>query len=568
MSLNREPKSYCKHYECRDNKYGGVADPENQFSPSIHISLVYTHFLILRKSICGVYSLRMNNFLQVAKARAIQFFRNFYARRKLFWGSLVVLVIIVLIILFGGKKTDAFVTDVARVVDLKRTILATGQVTSSTDLNLSFAESGLVTTVNVAVGDVVHKGDTLAVLDQSSAKANLTTARGALLSAQANYDKVLTISQNEDLAVAKTNLSTTESTQQTLVDNAYRTLLSDDLRPVPATGSTNETGPTVTGTYTGNVEGTYFIDVYQSGTSSGASFSIHGLEENYVAPISTASPVPLGSRGLFIQFPVGFKTGEEWILEIPNKRSDHYVTNYNAYSAALDNQKSLVAKAEADLALKEAQVTSVDIKLAEADLVSAEGKVQSAQADLDHTVLKAPADGTITAVDIKLGELAQALKEVITVQDIDHVYLEANINEANIADVHVGASVSITFDGLGPDRVFTGTVSEIDPASTLVSGVVNYKIKAALDPIPDIRPGMTANMTILAAAKNHVLTIPRRAVIEKDSGEKVVRVVTDAKKKTYTEANVLLGMEGDGGLVEVSSGITEGATIVVLTNNK
>ena len=86
-------------------------------------------------------------------------------------------------------------------------------------------------------------------------------------------------------------------------------------------------------------------------------------------------------------------------------------------------------------------------------------------------------------------------------QDVGNLHVEADVSEANIASVQTGQSVDVTFDALGPDRHFSGTVLTVNPASTVVSGVVDYLVKASLPNIPDIKPGMTANMTILVGAK-------------------------------------------------------------------
>ena len=75
---------------------------------------------------------------------------------------------------------------------------------------------------------------------------------------------------------------------------------------------------------------------------------------------------------------------------------------------------------------------------------------------------------------------------------------------------------------------------------------------------------MTANMTILVGEKNNVLTIPSRAIIKDNTGRKTIRLVTNTKTKTYKEIEIATGMEGDGGLTEVTTGLLEGDEIVVL----
>jgi HlyD family secretion protein len=180
-------------------------------------------------------------------------------------------------------------------------------------------------------------------------------------------------------------------------------------------------------------------------------------------------------------------------------------------------------------------------------------------------VIRAPTNGTITSVDVKVGEQAQALKSVIVLQDVDNLHVEANVSEANIAQVAVGQQVTYTFDALGPDRTFTGVVQAIDPASTVVSGVVNYRVTTSVDKLPEIKPGMTGNMTILTASKDSALSVPSRSVLSHD-GKKFVRVLDDPKKKTYHEVEVKTGLEADGGRVEVVSGLSENQPIVSFIN--
>ena len=93
------------------------------------------------------------------------------------------------------------------------------------------------------------------------------------------------------------------------------------------------------------------------------------------------------------------------------------------------------------------------------------------------------------------------MQEVMILQDVGDLHVEADVSEANIANLQPGQSVDITFDALGPDRHFQGAVETVNPGATIISGVVDYLVKASMPNIPDIKPGMTANMTILVAEK-------------------------------------------------------------------
>lgn len=487
-----------------------------------------------------------------------------------------------IVVIWGGYKlmhmNDAAkntTTDFAKTVDLKQTVLATGQVTSNTDLKLSFNGSGIVTSVRAKVGDVVRKGQILATLDQGTVGASLTSARGAVAAAKAKYDKILSGASNEEIVIstialdnANRDLQNIKLTQDTLVQNAYNNLLNSYPETVPSLNTQNYTPLVISGNYSGGKEGDIKISVYQTG--NGLYFSATGLVSGS-GTLNTSSPQQIGNSGLYIALPAtGSVTINDWTVSIPNKKASNYLTNYNAYQSALKTQSAAIATASAvidqrtaELALKKSQARPADIDLAKADILQAQGQFEQASAVYENTILRAPADGTITSLDIKIGELAVPQKEVMILQDVKNMYLEANINEANIANVKLGATVSVNFDAFGVDKVFIGAITEVDPSSTVVSGVVNYKIKSTIEQVPGLRPGMTANMTILIAEKAGAIVVPSRALITKDTG-KIIRIVTDTKKKTYKEVPVTTGLEGDGGLVDVTSGISNGEEFVLL----
>jgi HlyD family secretion protein len=499
---------------------------------------------------------KANTITRIGKAKDV-------LMKKKVWIPLAIVLVIAGYFIFRPTNNAAnTVTDIAKYIDLKQTVLATGQVTSKTDLNLSFNGSGIVRRLYVAVGDRVRAGQTLATLDQGQALATLTQARGALASANARLAKTLAGASTEEITLAQVSLDQTKLAQATLVSNAYQNLLNSTLEAVPQSGdSTDSTAPTISGSYNGGKEGEIRINIYYTG--GGVAFSASGLVSGY-GVVSSTTAQPIGSSGLSIKFPSSV-SASNWTIPIPNKNAADYLTNYNAYQSALSQAQLAISQKEAELAIKQSSARNPDIDLAKADIITAEGQVQSAQAKYSDTLISAPADGTITRVDIKLGELAQASKEVMVLQDISNIYLESNINEANISSLSVGLPVDITYDAFGQDQVFKGKISQIDPSSTLISGVVNYKVTASADETKGLRPGMTANMTINVRELPHVIVVPSRAILtDEGTGKKTIRVVTNTKTKAFKEVEVITGLEGDGGLVEVTSGLTEGDEVVVL----
>ena len=249
--------------------------------------------------------------------------------------------------------------------------------------------------------------------------------------------------------------------------------------------------------------------------------------------------------------------------------SQNAVTNANLSATqqktAVQNQinsaHAALQQAQAALTQLQSHAQAADIEAARAQILSAQGQVDAATANLNNTILKAPVDGTVTQVDTKVGQQANAMQEVIIIQDINALHAEAYVSESDVANLQAGQPVDYTFDALGPDKHFSGKVLTINPASTVISGVVDYLVKADFPNIPEIKPGMTANMTILVAEKKGVLAIPSGAIVNR-SEKRYVKVIDDPKKKTYHEVEVTTGLEADGGFTEVLSGLTEGQEIV------
>lgn len=496
-----------------------------------------------------------------------------HGKRNIIWIIVLIIVIIGGYLLFGGKKANVTIqTGVVEKQNLKQTVLSTGQVVSETDLALSFQGTGVVRKVNVKEGDKVVKGQILATLDQASALATLTSAQGSLAQAQANYDKLIAGATNNEIKVqqdalelAKTNLSNVYNEASSVINNGYTAIFNAKANAK-------------------NIQDTYFTSadsfwslVHENRRNIDDNLAVvqnsinlanvSGVTDSIISSFSNSLADVLTS----LQIIRNQMDSDNYISRISNSDKTTMDSQKTAISSALSGVNSLqssiasykinIQSAENNLFVKKAMPRQEDIDLASAQVLSAQGQVDSARAVLNNTIIVAPSAGTITQVDIKVGEQAGPTITAITLQDIGNLYAEANVSEASIAGLEVGQTIDYTFDALGPDEMFTGKVLTINPASTVIAGVVNYKVKGSLENIEKIKPGMTVNMTVLVKEKNDALAVPSTAIISKDK-KKYVRVINDIKSKTYNEVEVQTGLEADGGIVEILSGLTEGQEIV------
>ncbi|MSU44969.1 efflux RND transporter periplasmic adaptor subunit [Candidatus Nomurabacteria bacterium] len=488
---------------------------------------------------------------------------------------IIVLVILVLFFILKPKIDETVVVDTVKLQDLESTVLASGEITSSTDLSLSFNSAGVVRTMNVEVGDKVYKGKVLATLDGGAAYGSLKSAEGAVKAAQAKYDKLVAGTSNEEINLsevglknAEADLENTKRQQDTLVANAKKAFLNGGLEAISENNSSSP-APTISGTYDGATEGSYLISTYANGAGGG--FSVSGLSDGG-GSINTTSATLLDAKGLYVTFPSGFSMSSgNWKVNIPNKRSSVYLANLNAYNAALETRtnsissaQSLVDSKTAELAVKRAAARTFELDLAQADVLSAQGQLESARATYNNTVIYAPAAGTITQVNVKLGELAQVQKEAIVLEDVDNLYLEASINEADIIKIIQGQKVDFLIDSFGTESNFEGEVIHIDPGATTSEGIVNYKIKVSMKNMDKrIKPGMNADIKILLNKKENVLVVPKLVLVDRD-GKVYIRVITEMKTKSYAEREVTTGIEGDGNLIEILTGVVVDESIALV----
>lgn len=201
-----------------------------------------------------------------------------------------------------------------------------------------------------------------------------------------------------------------------------------------------------------------------------------------------------------------------------------------------------------------------DIALARAQVSQAQAALDLINNQINNNIIKAPADGLVTKKNYEAGEQASSAKPVFSLLGVNNFEIEVDISEADINKVAINNSVEITLDAFGEDIKFSGQVNFIEPAETIIQDVIYYKVKINFDGQGrNVKSGMTANANITTARRDDVLIMPSRAVVEKNGDGKFVRFLVDQAVK---EAPVTIGLRGDNGLVEVSSGAKESDLVV------
>ena len=247
---------------------------------------------------------------------------------------------------------------------------------------------------------------------------------------------------------------------------------------------------------------------------------------------------------------------------------------YNQAQAAYQNAKANFEYAKLDLErqeslLKQNYISQNQLDLAEksfevnkAQVEQAKANLEFAKVQLDYTKITAPIAGVVASVSTQEGETVAAsfaAPTFVTIIDLDRLEVWAYVDETDIGRIQVGQSAIFTVDTY-PDTDFTGVVTAIYPKAVIQDNVVNYVVTLKITDHKEknLRPEMTANVTIYLEARKGVLTIPLSA-IKRERGERFVMVLEGEKQVTR---KVKTGWTSNG-LIEIVSGLKEGETIII-----
>ncbi len=404
---------------------------------------------------------------------------------------------------------------------LRVTVDASGSLAPNDEVTLAFLSGGRVAELNVEVGDVVQAGDVLARLDDADAREavadaevkvrqaeiNLASARieaeaglkqADLASAQAAYNESSALAAHTDdqLASARVNLK----------------------QALDRLSSAQED--------------------YASAWDPARDWELYTFRQDALENEREATESALQDA--------------QDNLEIA--QADYNVTMAGISQREVKDAKASVLKAQVAMETEELDLEGLELALAQAQL-----SLASAKRTLTETVLIAPTGGTVTALNIHVGEIANAGQTALTLSELVTLVVEIKLDETDVARVSVGQQVIVTLDAFS-DAELAGQVTEIAPVAEVQSGVVLYPVTVQLSPTDlPVRAGMTADVEIVTASQENTLIVPLRAVHTEGEQAFVYRLAGDQIERVTVE----LGMVTDT-KAEITSGLAEGDKVSVV----
>ncbi len=408
--------------------------------------------------------------------------------------------------------------------NLSATIGATGNVRANQTAIISWQTSGTVDGVDAVIGDQVGVGDVLASLSTTSLAQNVVLARSDLVAAQQNLDTVM--HSNTQRAQAQVNLVNAQKS----VNSANATLNS-------------------------------MLATNHGGTSADI--------QNAQAQLTLAKKAYDNAKAFYDSL--------SSLASTDPTKAQAYTNLFNAQNSLTTAQNNLnyfllvpsgsdVDLARAKLALAEAQLGDAQSEWDRLkngpdpnDVSAAQAKVDAAQATLNFSRLAAPFAGTVTEADPMVGDQVSPGTQGFRVDDLSRLLVDVQVSEVDINNVALDQPAVVTFDAV-PGKDYHGKVVDVSRVGTSVQNVVNFIVTVELtDPDADVKPGMTASVTVTIQSLENVLLVPNQGVHLVNSQ----RVVYILRNGQLLEIAVTLGASDDTMSVVISGDLAAGDVLVL-----
>lgn len=493
-----------------------------------------------------------------------------------------ILVLFGIFFFFAQNNNTAPLTAIVERGSVIQTVLATGKTKAISSVNLAFDRSGQIARIYATTGSKVVAGQVLIELERSELIANLADVEANLAVQQAKLAELKTGLSPETIALkeaavtkAKNTLLLTQKNLNEKIEDAY-TKADNAIRNYIDQLFTNPKGANPSFNLT-------IADSQLRNTLENTRVTIEKLLTEWEASAYTATTEIQSAANQTYTRLATIKNFLDSIafaintLTASGNISQAVLDGYKADVAlaradiniAIGNISTAVEKfnnAEADLIIAEQEYTiaitggtAEQIKTQEAYVKQAEAKVQAVKAQIGKTILRSPITGTLTKQEAEVGETISPYEMLVSIVGNGGLEIEAFIPEINIGKITLQNPVQITLDAFSGET-FTGTVSAIDPAETIVDGVVNFKVTISFNELDNrIKSGLTANLSIETTRIDNTLFLPRFAITKTGDEISVTKIVADKTERV----SIITGLEGEQSRVEIISGLSEGDLILV-----
>ncbi len=243
--------------------------------------------------------------------------------------------------------------------------------------------------------------------------------------------------------------------------------------------------------------------------------------------------------------------------------------NYQRSAALLKD--GAISKDAVDLTFSTYNQAKSQVGLDSATIQQQQANLEDAQVQLNYCNIVSPVDGTIVSRNVDVGQTVAASFQTPTLfliaKDLTKMQVDSNVSESDIGNVQPGLRAVFKVDTF-PDREFEGLVHQVRQAPITVQNVVTYDVVVNVDnPELLLKPGMTANVTIVTAHRDDVLRIPMDALRFAPSGTPLSQA--NALDGTASVHHARVWVPGIGGGIQpvsVTIGLDDGTNVELINS--
>jgi len=435
----------------------------------------------------------------------------------------------------GQRETTAqaqasMETAAVRQDTLHVTVEGTGNLAPRVEIQLAFLSGGEVAEVLVEEGQVVEAGQPLVRLEMDDLELDLARAEASLATAEGQLAQLLAPPRPEEIAAHEANLAAAQGRVSAAIANRDQVTAGSD---APAIASAEARVATAEMDYRAALRAYDSIDKKTDGDrKEQARYDLWAAEIALDAAQTQLDVLLVGADA----------------DEVRAAQAD--------VAAAVAQRDA--AQAQLDLLL--AGPTEEQVQAAEAAVDQAHVAVDQAWLQLERAALIAPWEGTVTSLDVEIGEMINPVQPVIVLSDLTALEVDVNLDETDVAHVALAQEAHVSVDAF-PGVGMAGEVTYVAPKADTFSGVVLYPVTVRLmvSDLP-VRAGMTADVEITTATQEGALIVPLRAVHTEDGRAYVDRLGDNGVERV----EVTLGLTTDTE-AEIAGGLAAGDVVVVVS---
>jgi len=234
-------------------------------------------------------------------------------------------------------------------------------------------------------------------------------------------------------------------------------------------------------------------------------------------------------------------------------------------------EQQFVSQADLDLARTNYRDAEAQVGVTQAQVDQARATLASAELDLQYTKIHSPVNGIVVSRNVDVGQTVVASFQTPTLfviaQDLTRMQVNANVSEADIGGVTEGKDAEFTVDAY-PAEIFRGTVTQVRNAPISIQNVVTYDVIVGVDNRElKLKPGMTANVSVVTARSDAALRVPNTALRFKMPGvpaERKQPMVWVLDPAGHPRAVAISIGVADAHFTEVTAGeVREGDAVIV-----